>query len=49
MAIQSPSIDMTAGAAVAATPASASRGYWQSVRRRLRRDPVTVVCGGSCC
>ncbi len=45
MAIQSPSIDMNAGAAVAATPASASRGYWQSVRRRLRRDPVTVVCG----
>ena len=45
MAIQSPSIDMTAGIAVAATPASASRGYWQSVRRRLRRDPVTVVCG----
>ncbi|MEI6203762.1 MAG: ABC transporter permease [Enhydrobacter sp.] len=36
---------MTAGASVAATPASASRGYWQSVRRRLRRDPVTVVCG----
>ncbi len=45
MALQSPSIDMTAGASVAATPASASRGYWQSVRRRLRRDPVTVVCG----
>ena len=45
MAIQSPSIDMTPGTAVAATPASASRGYWQSVRRRLRRDPVTVVCG----
>ena len=45
MAIQSPSIDMTAGAAVAVTPASASRGYWQSVRRRLRRDPVTVFCG----
>ena len=45
MAIQSPSIDMTPGAAVMATPASASRGYWQSVRRRLRRDPVTVVCG----
>ena len=45
MAIQSPSIDMTPGAAVAATPASASRGYWQSVRRRLRRDPVTVLCG----
>ena len=45
MAIQSPSIDMTAGAAVSATPASASRGYWQSVRRRLGRDPVTVFCG----
>ena len=45
MAIQSPSIDMTTGVAVAATPATASRGYWQSVRRRLRRDPVTVVCG----
>jgi peptide/nickel transport system permease protein len=45
MAIQSPSIDVTAGTPVAATPASASRGYWQSVRRRLRRDPVTVVCG----
>jgi peptide/nickel transport system permease protein len=45
MVLQSPSIDMTAGAAVIATPASASRGYWQSVRRRLRRDPVTVACG----
>jgi peptide/nickel transport system permease protein len=45
MAIQSPSIDVTVGAAVAATPASASRSYWQSVRRRLRRDPVTVACG----
>jgi peptide/nickel transport system permease protein len=45
MAIQSPSIDMTPGAAVVATPASASRGYWQSVRRRLGRDPVTVFCG----
>jgi peptide/nickel transport system permease protein len=45
MAIQSPSIDMTAGVAVRATPASASRGYWQTVRRRLGRDPVTVACG----
>jgi peptide/nickel transport system permease protein len=45
MAIQSPSIDVGGGAAVRAIPASASRGYWQSVRRRLRRDPVTVVCG----
>jgi peptide/nickel transport system permease protein len=45
MVLQSPWIDVAAGAAVAATPASASRGYWQSVRRRLRRDPVTVACG----
>jgi peptide/nickel transport system permease protein len=45
MAIQSPSIDMNAGAPVKATPASASRSYWQTVRRRLRRDPVTVACG----
>ena len=45
MAIQSPSIDVGGGAGVRAIPASASRGYWQSVRRRLRRDPVTVVCG----
>ena len=44
MAIQSPSIDMNAGVAVAAIPASAARGYWQTVRRRLRRDPVTVGC-----
>jgi peptide/nickel transport system permease protein len=44
MAIQSPSIDV-GGAGVRAIPATASRGYWQSVRRRLRRDPVTVVCG----
>jgi peptide/nickel transport system permease protein len=45
MAIQSPSIDVTGGAAVRAIPASASRGYWQTVRRRLQRDPVTVACG----
>jgi len=45
MTLQSPLIDVTAGLAVSATPASASRGYWQSVRRRLRRDPVTVICG----
>ncbi len=45
MAIQTPSLDI-AGAAVQATPASASRGYWKSVRRRLRRDPVTLACGG---
>ena len=45
MAIQSPSLDL-AGPAVRATPASASRGYWKSVRRRLRRDPVTLACAG---
>ena len=22
------------------------RGYWTAVGRRLRRDPVTLVCGG---
>ena len=45
MAIQSPSIDMTAGAAVPVVR-SGGRGYWQQVGRRLRRDPVTLVCGG---
>src|SRR5580692_7074595 len=43
MAIQSPSLDLGAPA-VRATPAAASRGYWQQVGRRLRRDPVTLVC-----
>ncbi len=44
MAIESPSLDVAAPEpAVAASPA-ASRGYWQSVLRRLRRDPVTIVC-----
>ena len=43
MAIQSPSLDLGA-AAVRATPAAASRGYWQQVGRRLRRDPVTLAC-----
>ncbi|MBN9536977.1 MAG: ABC transporter permease [Alphaproteobacteria bacterium] len=27
-------------------PSPASRGYWQSVGRRLRRDPVTLICAG---
>src|SRR5437660_3995735 len=44
MAIQS-SLDVAGGAPVRAITASASRGYWQSVRRRLGRDPVTVICG----
>ncbi len=46
MAIQSPSIDLGSGVAINAVAATASRGYWQSVRRRLRRDPVTLVCAG---
>ena len=46
MAIQSPSIDLGSGVAMNAVAATASRGYWQSVRRRLRRDPVTLVCAG---
>jgi peptide/nickel transport system permease protein len=45
VAIQSPSLGVAGDGPVRATLASASRGYWQNVRRRLRRDPVTVVCG----
>jgi len=45
MAIQSPSLGLGASSAVRATPAAAARGYWQQVGRRLRRDPVTLVCG----
>jgi len=43
MAIQSPSLEISTGS-VKATPASASRGYWQQVRRRLARDPITLIC-----
>ena len=46
MAIQTPSLDLGAGL-VQATTASASRGYWKSVSRRLRRDPVTLICAGT--
>jgi peptide/nickel transport system permease protein len=46
MAIQSPSLDLGAGL-VQPTQASASRGYWASVARRLRRDPVTLICAGT--
>jgi peptide/nickel transport system permease protein len=45
MALQSPSIDIAGPSPVRAVPASAARGYWQTVGRRLRRDPVTVACG----
>jgi peptide/nickel transport system permease protein len=44
MAIQTPSLELGSGTLVQPTAASASRGYWKSVRRRLRRDPVTLVC-----
>src|SRR6476660_5652486 len=44
MAIQSPSLELGAGAAIRVTPVVGARGYWQSVARRLRRDPVTLAC-----
>lgn len=44
MALQTPSFDIGAAPTVKATPASASRSYWQTVRRRLGRDPVTLAC-----
>jgi peptide/nickel transport system permease protein len=43
MAIQTPSLELGA-ALVQPTAAAAGRGYWKSVVRRLRRDPVTVIC-----
>ena len=43
MAIQTPSLVLGAPL-VQATAAAAGRGYWKSVVRRLRRDPVTVIC-----
>jgi peptide/nickel transport system permease protein len=46
MAIQTPTLDLGAGL-VRPTAASASRGYWRSVARRLRRDPVTLICAGT--
>jgi peptide/nickel transport system permease protein len=45
MAIQTPSLELGAPL-VQATVAAAGRGYWKSVARRLRRDPVTVICAG---
>jgi peptide/nickel transport system permease protein len=43
--IQSPSLEL--GASLVQPIATAGgRGYWQSVRRRLRRDPVTLICAG---
>jgi peptide/nickel transport system permease protein len=45
MTIQSPSLELGAPL-VQPTAAAGGRSYWQSVRRRLRRDPVTLICGG---
>jgi peptide/nickel transport system permease protein len=45
MTIQSPSLELGAPL-VQPTATSGGRGYWQSVRRRLRRDPVTLICAG---
>ena len=46
MAIQSPTIDIAGAAPVGPALTPVTRGYWQSVRRRLRRDPVTLICAG---
>jgi peptide/nickel transport system permease protein len=39
-----PSLTLGETMPVRATQAAASRGYWRSVGRRLRRDPVTLTC-----
>jgi peptide/nickel transport system permease protein len=45
MTIQSPSLEL--GTPLVQPIATAGgRSYWQSVRRRLRRDPVTLICAG---
>jgi peptide/nickel transport system permease protein len=43
VALQTPSLELGAPA-MAPAAATATRGYWRSVRRRLARDPVTIVC-----
>ena len=45
MTIQSPSLELGTGL-VQPIASAAGRGYWQSVGRRLRRDPVTLICAG---
>ncbi len=45
MTIQSPSLELGAPL-VQPIATGGGRSYWQSVRRRLRRDPVTLICGG---
>src|SRR5690242_19240025 len=46
MAVQSPSLDVGGAVLMVPKPVAGGRGYWQSVGRRLRRDPVTLVCAG---
>ncbi len=46
MALQSPSLDIGGAVLVTPKPTAGGRGYWQSVGRRLRRDPVTLICAG---
>jgi peptide/nickel transport system permease protein len=43
VALQTPSLELGAADLKPAAQA-ATRGYWLSVRRRLARDPVTLVC-----
>lgn len=45
MTIQSPSLELGTSL-VQPIAAAGGRGYWQSVGRRLRRDPVTLICAG---
>jgi len=44
MALQSPSLDVGGAVLMAPKPTAGGRGYWQSVGRRRRRDPVTLIC-----
>jgi peptide/nickel transport system permease protein len=44
MALQTPSLDIGGAVLMAPKPTAGGRGYWQSVGRRLRRDPVTLIC-----
>jgi peptide/nickel transport system permease protein len=47
MAIQTQSLELGSGTLVQPAATQASRGYWKSVARRLRRDPVTLVCAAT--
>jgi peptide/nickel transport system permease protein len=43
MALETPSLELGTPV-IAPAAATATRGYWLSVRRRLARDPVTLIC-----